>query len=116
MKSLRIVLTLSLAACLTGVAYVAQQIEPAGAKMADAADKFLGALKDEEKSRANLDFNDKERTNFHFVPLQDKQKRYTRKGIPLEEMNAEQKAAALALVRAGTSGSGYLQATTIDHS
>lgn len=113
MKTLRSVLTLALATGLSGVAYVAQQIEPAGTKMADAADKFLGTLKDEQKARTNLDFEDKERTNFHFVPLQDKQKRYTRKGLPIEDMTPEQKAAALDLLRAGTSASGYLQATTI---
>lgn len=114
MKCLRIVLTLAIAAGLTGVAYVAQQIEPAGSKMADAAEKLLGTLKDEQKSRANLDFNDEERTNFHFVPLQDnKSRKYTRKGLPIEDMTADQKAAALDLVRAGTSASGYLKATTI---
>ena len=113
MKSLRIALPLALAAGLAGVAYVAQQIEPAGTKMVDAADKFLGTLKDEQKSRANLEYDSKERTNFHFVPLQDDKKRPTRKGLPIEDMSADQKAAALEMVRAGTSASGFLQATTI---
>lgn len=114
MKCLRIVLTLALTAGLSGVAYVAQQLEPAGAKMSDAANKFLVSLKEDQKAKANLDYESKERTNFHFVPLQDNAtKKYTRKGLPLEEMTPEQKAAALELVRAGTSASGYLKATTI---
>src|SRR5262249_12040918 len=40
-------------------------------------------------------------------------KRTTRKGLPLEEMTDDQKQAALALLRAGTSESGYTKATTI---
>ena len=113
MKLLRIVLTLALMGGLSGLAYVAQQLEPAGAKMADAADKFLAGLKPEQKQKATFDFDSKERTNFHFVPLQDKGKRYTRKGLPLEDMTPEQQTAARELVRAGTSASGYLKATTI---
>lgn len=114
MKLLRLGLVLTLTAGLSGVAYVAQQLEPAGTKMATAAEKFLSALKEEQKAKANLDFDSKERTNFHFVPLQDNQtKQYTRKGLPLEEMTGAQKAAAMELVRAGTSDSGYLKATTI---
>src|SRR5262249_54171239 len=58
-------------------------------------------------------FDSKERTNWHFVPLQDKEKRPTRKGLPLGEMNEEQRKAALALVSAGTSPEGDKKATTI---
>jgi hypothetical protein len=47
------------------------------------------------------------------VPLQDKQRRPTRKGLPLGEMTPEQKEAALGLVRAGTSPEGYKEATTL---
>src|SRR5437764_549078 len=81
--------------------------------MSVAADKFLSTLSEEQKKKVSFSFDDKERTNWHFVPLQDKSKKSTRKGVPLEEMNAEQKAAALALVKAGTSMSGYDKAVTI---
>src|SRR5262249_20212957 len=59
------------------------------------------------------DFNSPERTNWHFVPLQDENKKPTRKGMPLQDMNPQQKQLALALVAAGTSDTGNKQATTI---
>lgn len=113
MNMRRCFLSLLTALALAGLAQVAQQIEPAGAKMTTAAEKFVGTLTDEQKSKAMIDFDSKERFNWNFVPLQDKQKKSTRKGLPLEEMTAAQKEAALNLVRAGTSASGYTAATTI---
>ena len=80
-----------------GVAYVGQVAEPAGVKMATAAEKFLDTLTPEQKPKATFAFDDKERTNWNFVPLQ-KDKKSTRKGLPLEDMTTEQKAAALDLV------------------
>ncbi|MBV9125170.1 MAG: DUF3500 domain-containing protein, partial [Planctomycetes bacterium] len=67
----------------------------------------------EQRARATFAFDDKERTNWHFVPLQDPARRPTRKGLPLEDMNATQQQAALALLRAGTSASGDQKALTI---
>jgi hypothetical protein len=81
--------------------------------MATAGEKFLGSLSAEQKAKGVLDFDDKDRTNWQFVPYQDKQKKPLRKGLRLEEMTAEQKQAALALVKAGTSMEGYTKATTI---
>lgn len=113
MKLTRLVLSLVALAVLAGVAYVNQATESAAAKMATAAEKFLGALDAEQKAKASFAFDDKERLNWHFVPLQDKDKKSTRKGVPLEAMNAEQKKAALEIVRAGTSMDGFSKATTI---
>lgn len=114
MKLLRVTLALAAVVVLCGVAYVAQVAEPAGAKMAVAAQAFLAGLDTEQKAKATFAFDDKERLNWHFVPLQDnKTRKATRKGLPLEAMNKEQQAAALALVRAGTSTAGYEKATTI---
>jgi hypothetical protein len=87
--------------------------KPAGARMTDAAERFLASLNADQKARAVFAFDDKERTNWNFVPLQDKQGKPTRKGLRLEEMTAEQKKLALELVRAGTSKDGFTQATTI---
>src|SRR5262249_54563574 len=70
-------------------------------------------LSAEQREKATYDFDNKERTNWYFTPRQDDKKNYTRKGLPLEEMREEQKQAALALVRAGTSEGGYSKATTI---
>jgi hypothetical protein len=97
---------------LAGVAYVNQATEPAAGKMAVAADKFLASLTPDQKSKASFDFDNKERLNWHFVPL-EKDKKPTRKGLSLEEMTKEQKAAALELVKAGTSMEGFNKATTI---
>lgn len=114
MKLHRLFLALVVVAGLGGVAYVSQVAEPAGAKMADAADKFLDSLTPEQKTKATFAFDDKERYNWHFIPLQDnKSRKATRNGLPLEEMTPAQRSAALALVKAGTSGDGYTQATTI---
>ena len=112
MKLSRSLLALSLVAFLAGVAYVAQQAEPSGTKMARAADKFLDGLTDEQKTKATFDFDDKERTNWYFTPHQ-KDRKADRKGLPLAEMTAEQRRAALDLLKTGTSASGDKKALTI---
>jgi hypothetical protein len=113
MKLYRLLLAVLLAAGLVGVAYVGQAPEPAGARMAAAALHFLDTLKDDQRARATFDFDSPERIAWQFVPLQDMDKKPTRKGVRLEEMSDEQKKAALDLLRAGTSDSGYTKATTI---
>jgi hypothetical protein len=112
MKLSRLLLALAVVGCLVGVAYVGQAPEPAGAHMAAAAQKFLDSLQPDQKAACTFAFDDKERTNWAFVPL-EKDKQPTRKGLRLEKMTDEQKAAALDLLRAGTSPSGYTKATTI---
>jgi hypothetical protein len=106
-------LALIMVAALAGVAYVRQANEPAGSKMVNAADKLVASLTTEQKAKAVFDFDNKERFNWHFVPLQDSQRKPTRKGLPLQEMTAEQTEAAKALLAAGTSSDGYTKATTI---
>ncbi|HMC67464.1 MAG TPA: DUF3500 domain-containing protein [Gemmataceae bacterium] len=113
MKLHRLLLAVAALAGVVGIAYVAQENQSAGVQMTEAADKFLAGLSAEQKEKATYDFENKERTNWHFVPRQDANKRATRAGLPLEEMTADQKKAALALVKAGTSEIGYTKATTI---
>src|SRR5262249_25774502 len=113
MKLLRMLLVAAALAGLCGVAYVAQATEPAGVRMAAAADKFLAALTPDQKAKATFAFDDKERLTWDFVPLQDKERRPTRKGVRLEEMTDEQRDAARALLKAGTSEAGYEKALTI---
>ncbi len=113
MNLLRLTAAVFAVALLAGVAYVNQATETTGAKMTSAAEKFLGTLKDEQKNKAVIDFDDKERYNWNFIPLQDKEKKSTRKGLPLEDMTKDQRAAALELVKAGTSEDGYSKAVTI---
>lgn len=100
-------------ACLAGVAYVSQTNESSGTRMVDAADKFLSGLSAEQKAKATQAFDDKERFNWNFVPLQDANKQPIRKGLRLEEMSPEQQSAAKELIRAGTSPGGFSKATTI---
>jgi hypothetical protein len=109
----RMLLGLVLLGGLVGAAYVAQGNEPTGAKLATAAEKFVAGLTPEQKAKAVFAFDDKERTNWWFVPRQTEDRKPARKGLPLEEMTAEQKEAAKELVRAGTSRGGFSKATTI---
>ncbi|GIW81854.1 MAG: hypothetical protein KatS3mg105_3661 [Gemmatales bacterium] len=113
MKSSRLVWSLASVLLLAGLAYVAQKTLSSGVDMTTAAERFLASLDDAQKKKASFGFDDPERTNWHFIPMQDKMRRPTRKGLGLFEMNPKQREAALALVRAGTSMSGYKQATTI---
>jgi len=109
----RLLLALVVLASVGGVAYVGQATESSSSKMAQAADKFLASLSAEQKAKATFSFDDEERTNWHFIPLQDGHKNPGRKGLRLEEMTEEQQTAARELVRAGTSPDGYTKATTI---
>ncbi len=113
MKTARMLAAVAAVALLAGVAYVSQAAETAGVKMASAADKFLTALTAEQKQQAAFAFDDKERFNWNFIPLQDGDKKSTRKGLPLEAMTKEQREAALELLKAGTSADGFSKATTI---
>jgi len=80
--------------------------KPTASAMSDAATSFLATLDAAQKAKVALDFNDKERFNWHFVPK-------ARKGLSLGEMNAAQQKAALDLLRAGLSEKGYTKATLI---
>jgi Protein of unknown function (DUF3500) len=113
MKFSRIVLAVPLMGMLAGVAYVSQRTDTPASKLAGAAQRFVEALTPEQKKQAMFPFDSPERTNWDFVPLQDKNKQPTRKGLRLQDMKPEQKKLALGLVEAGTSISGNKQATTI---
>jgi hypothetical protein len=113
MKSARLLLAPLALGLLAVVATVGQVRSPAGQQMTEAAEKLLRGLSDEQKSKATFPFDSPERLRWNFVPLQDAQRRPTRKGLRFEEMTAPQREAALALLRAGTSDKGYRQATTI---
>lgn len=113
MKLQRLMLAGGLLLVLAGAAFLAQEAEPTGARVSSAAEKLLGSLNDGQKAKAALAFEDKERINWNFVPLQDKARKSTRKGLPMEDMTAEQKELARGLVKACTSMSGNAQAATI---
>ena len=81
--------------------------------MTDAAASSSTRSRPSRKPRPCFPVDSPERLHWAFVPLQDAQKRPTRKGLRFEEMTAPQREAALALLQAGTSERGYQQATTI---
>jgi hypothetical protein len=113
MKLTRVLLALVILAGLVGVAEVAQRAEPPGMVMVSVADGLVQSLNAEQKAKALFPFDSKERTNWWFTPQQDKNRKPTRKGLPLYDMTAEQKETAKALVRAGTSAAGAQKALTI---
>jgi hypothetical protein len=113
MKLLKISAALMVLAAVTGLAFVAQQADASGANMVSAAQAFVNSLSADQKKQASFDFDSEERFRWHFVPLQDKDRKSTRKGLPIVAMSAEQKKAALALIKASTSEKGNVAVTTI---
>ena len=113
MRSLRVVAGVVVFVAMGGIAYFAQEQAPLGTRMADAATSFLTTLSEEQKAKCAFGFDDKERVNWIFVPMNDKARKPTRKGLRLEEMSEPQQRAALDLLKTGTSESGYKQAVTI---
>jgi hypothetical protein len=76
------------------------------AAMKSAADAFLGTLDDSKRAKAAFPFDSDQRENFKFTPQ-------TRTGLPIEEMDEAQKAAAMKLLDAALSEKGKLKATQI---
>ncbi len=114
MRTLKLALALAAFVTVASVAFVAQQVDTAGPNLVSAAQGFVAKLSAEQKKQGMFEFDSDERFNWHFIPLQDKKTRkYTRKGVPIEEMSAELRSAALALVKAGTSDAGNVAVTTI---
>ncbi len=112
MKLLRSLLVGALLAALAGLAYVAERAEPTGHKMARAASRFVHGLRADQKQRAVYSFDNRERTDWYFTPHQQDGKAL-RHGLPLVDMTASQREAALDLLRSGTSAAGDHTALTI---
>jgi hypothetical protein len=74
--------------------------------MAEAAHHLLASLTPEQRAKATFTFEDDERQNWHFIPIE-------RKGLPLREMTPAQKHLASALLSAGLSQQGYIKAETV---
>ena len=79
------------------------------AQMVEGADQFLMSLSDAERSLATFGFESDERERFHFVPPET----FERHGLPLEDMSAEQRELAHALLATGLSQQGHLTANEI---
>ncbi len=74
--------------------------------MAEGAKQFLAALTPEQRAKASFVFEDEERFNWHFIPR-------ARKGVPIKELNAEQRKLAHNFLKTGLSQRGYLKVTEI---
>lgn len=92
---------------VTSVGAARLLLRPAGADMTQAAEKFLATLSGEQKAKAALSFDDANRMKWHFIPLPE------RKGLQIKEMNADQRQAALALLKSCTSQVGYHKAEVV---
>jgi hypothetical protein len=91
---------------LAGLALAgARQMAPEPA-MAQAAQALIATLDAPQLARLRWPFDSEERFNWHFIPRE-------RQGLPLKAMNARQREAAFALLRAGLSEKGYTKAETI---
>ncbi|GEO08819.1 DUF3500 domain-containing protein [Segetibacter aerophilus] len=71
------------------------------------ANVFLNSLDNNQKAQAQYPFDSAERYRWHYVPLND------RKGISINELNAQQKDAAIALVKSALSENAYKKASQI---
>jgi hypothetical protein len=77
------------------------------ALMSDAAKAYLNSLTPEQRAKTVYPFDDAERLNWRFIPVED------RKGVPLREMTSAQKHLAEALLSAALSNQGIIKAHTI---
>ena len=75
-------------------------------EMLRAAQAFLGTLSEEQRRAATYPFAEEERFNWHFVPRD-------RKGLPLRDMNADQRKAAMDLLGTALSERGMGKAKAI---
>jgi uncharacterized protein DUF3500 len=71
--------------------------------LAGAATRFLGSLSEPARAKATYAFGDAERRRWHWTTPAG----FPRHGLPLREMNPEQRDLALALLRAGSSEAGH---------
>ncbi|HEY0155608.1 MAG TPA: DUF3500 domain-containing protein [Longimicrobium sp.] len=78
----------------------------ATAPSAAAARTFLSTLDDRQRALASFDFDDAERTAWAYVPQ-------SRRGLPLQAMNADQRAAAFGVLGTGLSERGNRMARGI---
>jgi hypothetical protein len=77
------------------------------ALMSDAAHAYLNSLTPAQRAKTTIAFNDDERSNWHFIPLEN------RKGVALREMTPPQKHLAEALLSSALSTQGIVKAHTI---
>jgi hypothetical protein len=95
----------------TGTTVTSQQATSrrAATAMTTAATKFLEGLTPEQRTQATFALDVEERTRWNFIPTN----MFPRKGVPIKEMNEDQRKLAHDLLKAGLGDKGYLTATAI---
>jgi Protein of unknown function (DUF3500) len=86
-----------------------QESTPLAEAIMNAATAFLNVLDDAGRSKATYSFDDAERSRWHWTTPSN----FPRNGLPLREMNDEQKALAFELLKASTSELGYQKSLDI---
>jgi TonB family protein len=110
MKPLRLVTLLS--SCVIALSLVTWSVIDgvarmrAASAMAEAANKFLASLTPEQKAKASFEFGDGQRFDWHFIPRD-------RKGVPLKDLDENQRKLAMEFMKTGLGAAGYQKATTI---
>lgn len=77
--------------------------------IAASAVQLVGLLDESQRAKASYAFDDAERVRWHWTTPQG----FPRNGLPLNEMQPQQRDAAFALLRASVSASGYQKAIDI---
>ncbi len=84
-----------------------QQRKSSGLEMTKAAQAFLKTLTPEQRKQAEIDYDDPDRLNWHFIP------KPTRPGVQIKHLEGEALKAAHTLFRSGMSEPGYDQALNV---
>jgi hypothetical protein len=114
MSRRRIAFLASLAVVLcASAAWSFFKLAGAGETMMEAANKYLATFPTDQKSKANLSYDDKQRIEWHFIPKPDPPGAGFREGIKVRDMTSDQRKAAHALLKAALSEAGYGKATKI---
>jgi len=100
------ILALALAVPFIGAVTVVSSPPESSAEIATAAEAFLDALTDEQRSKAVFDFTDEQRKDWHYVPRDNE-------GLIFKEMTDDQRKLAHELLQSTLSTAGYHKTTTI---
>lgn len=101
--SKRVILLVAVLILSGAAGYYRAQTAP---DLVTATNAFLASLTPEQAAKARFDFNDDERFNWHFIPID-------RKGLPFKEMQTPQRLLAHAMMAAALGHRGYVKAATV---
>lgn len=90
-------------------AWAYYKLAGAGETMLEEAKKFVGTFEGEQRGKVVVGYDEKTRTDWHFIPKPDG----AREGVRVRDMNEIQRKAALSLLKAALSEAGFGKATKI---